>query len=267
MSEDLQNNQPDKTSLQNDTPDISTTPGQITAAADSGLAEEELILEKTAIIAQTPEETEPEPAKPTPAYKSFWREVLETVLLTILIFFMVKSLIANFRILGSSMEPNFHTGQLVLVNKAAYFHFDINAWVRLIPGVKAEGQNVVWMFGGPKRGDVIIFEPPDSHDEDYIKRVIGLPGERVEVRDGKVYINGTPIDEPYIKDAPISPYNASVVPPNHLFVMGDNRNGSRDSRSFGMLPIDLIVGKAMLVYFPFDKDWGGVPEVHYAPTS
>lgn len=269
MSEDLQNNQPDKTSLQNDILDTSITPGQITAAADSGLAEEEIILEKTTVIAQTPQESpaETEAPKPTPAYKSFWREVLETVLLTILIFFMVKGLIANFRILGSSMEPNFHTGQLVLVNKAAYFHFDINAWVRLIPGVKAEGQNVVWMFGGPKRGDVIIFEPPDSHDEDYIKRVIGLPGERVEVRDGKVYINGTPIDEPYIKDAPISPYNASVVPPNHLFVMGDNRNGSRDSRSFGMLPIDLIVGKAMLVYFPFDKDWGGVPEVHYAPTS
>jgi signal peptidase I len=193
--------------------------------------------------------------------KSFWREVLETVILTILIFFLVKSLIQNFRIQGSSMEPSFHTNQLLLVNKAAYFHFDSNAWLRLVPGVKAEGTNVVWIFGGPHRGDVVVFEPPDVPTEDYIKRVIGLPGDKVEIRDGTVYVNDKPLTENYIKEKPFNAYGPVVVPPNALFVLGDNRNASRDSRIFGFLPFDKIVGKAMFVYWPFGKDWGVVPEV------
>lgn len=228
-----------------------TTAGIVTAAADSSLDS-----------SSSPPVTKPTTQLPV---KSFWREVLETVLLTIIIFFMVKSLIANFRILGSSMEPSFHTEQLVLVNKAAYFHFDTNAWTRLIPGIQPNlNQDLFWTFGGPKRGDVVIFEPPDSINEDYIKRVIGLPGDRVEVKGGKVYLNEQAIDEPYIKEAPYSPYAATVVPPNNLFVMGDNRNASRDSRSFGMLPVDKIVGKALFVYWPSGDKWGVVPEVEYA---
>ncbi len=216
---------------------------------------------------QTLEDAEPPattPAEILPglvATKSFWREVLETVLLTIIIFFLVKGLVANFRIQGSSMEPSFHTNQLVLVNKAAYFHFDLSSWARLIPGGQSQKSNVVWVFGGPKRGDVVVFEPPDVHDEDYIKRVIGLPGDKVEVKGGKVYVNDIALEEPYIKEAPFSPYNVTIVPPNNLFVLGDNRNASRDSRSFGMLPVDKIVGKAMMVYWPFGDKWGIVPEL------
>lgn len=234
------------------------------AAADAGvdpqeaLTEVQVLTEDPALAAPTP----PAPPVPPPT-KSFWREVLETVLLTIMIFFLVKGLVANFRILGTSMEPNFHTDQLVLVNKAAYFHLDINDWLKLIPGVHPDGQKVVWLFGGPQRGDVVIFEPPDVVNEDYIKRVIGLPGDKVEVKSGKVYVNDKPLNEPYIREAPFSPYNATVVPPNHLFVMGDNRNASRDSRSFGMLPVDLIVGKALMVYWPTGPQWGPIPEVKY----
>ncbi|HEX2909806.1 MAG TPA: signal peptidase I [Chloroflexia bacterium] len=212
------------------------------------------------------EEASPEKVEASKAHrhvKSFWREVLETVLLTIMIFFLVKGVVANFRIQGSSMEPSFHTNQLVLVNKASYFHFDVNSWLRLVPGVHPNGENVVWMFGGPHRGDVVIFQPPDALDEDYIKRVIGLPGDTVEIKGGKVYVNNVPLDEPYIREAPFSPFNATKVPPNHLFVMGDNRNASRDSRSFGMLPVDEIVGKALLVYWPIGDKWGPVPEVKY----
>lgn len=231
------------------------TPGVITPAADSSLDEQTLEPGQDAPQEETP--------LAPPPVKSFWREVLETVLLTIMIFFLVKGLVANFRIQGSSMEPSFHTNQLVLVNKASYFHVDLSAWSRLIPGVEAKGQNVVWMFGGPKRGDVVIFEPPDSHNEDYIKRVVGMPGDTVEVRGGKVYVNNQILEESYIRDAPFSPYNATKVPPNHLFVLGDNRNASRDSRSFGMLPVDQIVGKAMVVYWPLGTDWGPVPDVTY----
>lgn len=207
--------------------------------------------------------TEPQAPAVSRHVKSFWREVLETVLLTVMIFFLVKGLVANFRILGTSMEPNFHTDQLVLVNKAAYFHVDINSWLKLIPGVHPEGNSITWLFGGPKRGDVVIFEPPDVVNEDYIKRVIGLPGDKVEVKNGKVYINDIALDEPYIREAPFSPFPAAVVPSGHLFVMGDNRNASRDSRSFGMLSIDLVVGKALMVYWPSGPQWGLVPEVKY----
>lgn len=251
-------------------------PAHRPGAADAGLDPQLELAPAQVVTGEAPveieEAAEPVPAEPVPAgpvapapppAKSFWREVLETVLLTVMIFFLVKGLVANFRILGTSMEPNFHTDQLVLVNKAAYFHVDINDWLKLIPGVHPDGQNMVWLFGGPHRGDVLIFEPPDVVNEDYIKRVIGLPGDKVEVKSGKVYVNDKAIDEPYIREAPFSPFAATVVPPNHLFVMGDNRNASRDSRSFGMLPIDLIVGKALMVYWPTGPQWGLVPEVKY----
>ncbi len=281
MSEKLEDNQP-VTPLKNGypargahlTPENDLEAGlpsnQSHPAADAGsgsplaTATAQLLTGDAAAVAEEVAPVEPEaPAAPPVHVKSFWREVLETVLLTVMIFFLVKGLVANFRILGTSMEPNFHTDQLVLVNKAAYFHVDVNSWLKLIPGVHPDSQNITWLFGGPKRGDVVIFEPPDVVNEDYIKRVIGLPGDKVEVKNGKVYINGTALDEPYIREAPFSPYNATVVPPGHLFVMGDNRNASRDSRSFGMLPIDLIVGKALMVYWPTGPQWGVVPDVKY----
>jgi len=196
-------------------------------------------------------------------HKSFWREVLETVILTILIFFLAQSLIQPFRIQGSSMEPTFHTDQLLMVNKAAYFHFDVSPWLRLIPGVKAEGSSNWWVFGGPKRGDVVVFEYPRDPSQDYIKRVIGFPGEKIEVRAGVVYVNDQPLVEPYIKDAALSPYGPMVVPDGTFFVLGDNRNGSSDSRAWGFLPIDRIIGKAMIAYWPFGKGWGLVNEVGY----
>ncbi len=235
------------------TPLPSVTTPAADASVDEAIASSDApLVEEEAAVAPT-----------HPPAKTFWREVLETVLLTIMIFFLVKGLVANFRIQGSSMEPSFHTNQLVLVNKASYFHFDVSSWARLIPGVQPSQNNNVWIFGGPKRGDVVIFEPPDVLDEDYIKRVIGLPGDKVEVKGGKVYVNDLALDELYIREAPYSPYSATVVPANNLFVMGDNRNASRDSRSFGMLPVDKIVGKAMIVYWPFGDKWGPVPEVKY----
>ncbi len=239
-------------------------PGLVTAAADA--AEDSQVIDETVPLAQNETDGVTEaPVITGKRRKSFWREVLETVILTILIFFMVKSLIQNFRIQGSSMEPNFHTNQLLLVNKASYFHFDANAWLRIIPWVKADGTNVVWIFGGPHRGDVLVLEPPDVPTEDYIKRVIGLPGDRLEVRDGTVYINDKPLKEPYIKEKPYNTYGPVTVPSGNVFVMGDNRNASRDSRVFGFLPFDKIVGKAMFVYWPFGAQWGAVPDTSYEP--
>ncbi len=228
------------------------------ALAPATLAEPELTGEVAPVAGN------PVVVAPVRRTKSFWREILETVIMTIVIFFIIKSLIANFRIVGTSMEPNFHTNQLILVNKASYFHFDVNAWLRFIPGVNANGTNELWLFGGAHRGDVIVLEPPDAPTDDYIKRVIGLPGEKIEVKGGQVYINDKVLVESYIQDKPFSPYGPAVVPVNSFFVMGDNRNGSRDSRSFGFLPFDKVVGKAMIVYWPSGSGWGPIADPHYS---
>lgn len=227
-----------------------------------------------AVATPAENEAEEEEVKPTKHRKSFWREVLETIILTVLIFFLVKSLIQNFRIQGTSMEPNFHTGQFILVNKVAYFHVDTNALLRIIPGVKAEGTNNVWLFGGPHRGDVIVFIYPNPNPkapvDDYIKRVIGLPGECVAVHKNIAYINGKPLSEPYIRqEAAFTPdfpspsmTDCEKVPQDELFVLGDNRNGSSDSRAWGFLPIDNIIGKAWFDYWPFGQSgWGFIPEI------
>lgn len=247
------------------------------AAADSEIApvrSQTPLLDTNSAPVKTEVEAENEEIKPAKHRKSFWREVLETIILTVLIFFLVKSLVQNFRIQGTSMEPNFHTGQFVLVNKVAYFRVDTNAILRIIPGVKAEGTNNVWLFGGPHRGDVIVFIYPNPNPnapiDDYIKRVIGLPGECVAVHQNIAYINGHALSEPYIRqesaavpDFPSPSMSDCVkVPDNELFVLGDNRNGSSDSRSWGFLPDDNIIGKAWFDYWPFGQQgWGFIPEI------
>jgi signal peptidase I len=156
------------------------------------------------------------------------RELIETVVLSLVIFLLIRQVVQNYRIESHSMEPNFYEGQFILVNKLAY------------------------RLGEPARGDVIVFHNPDNPEEDYIKRVIGLPGDSVELHDQKVYINGEVLPEPFDQNvmSPGTVYGPIVVEPDHLFVMGDNRPNSRDSRGFGQLPEELIVGKAWVRVWP-----------------
>lgn len=156
------------------------------------------------------------------------RELAETVVLSLVIFLLIRQVVQNYRIESHSMEPNFYEGQFILVNKLAY------------------------RLGSPSRGEVVVFHNPNNTDEDYIKRIIGLPGDTLEIRDQVVYVNGEPLDEQYGMN-PIPPgtyYGPTVIEPNHLFVMGDNRPNSKDSRSFGALSEDLVVGKAWLRVWP-----------------
>jgi signal peptidase I len=198
------------------------------------------------------------------------RELLETVIYVLLVFFVVRGVIQNFKIEGQSMEPSFHGGQFILVNKLVYFHFDLNAPLRLIPGNSELPRRMIYPFTLPQRGDVVVFEYPNDLSKDYIKRVIALPGERVEIIDGRVLVNGVELDEPYLHDTITTcrfsdPCSAGpvVVKPGTVFVMGDNRTNSSDSREWDSLPLDRVIGRAWISYWP-QEYWGAVPQVRYA---
>jgi len=171
--------------------------------------------------------------------KTVVKEVIETVVLTLVIFFLIQTVVRNFRVVGTSMEPNLHNGQYLIIDKLSY------------------------RFGKPQQGDVVVFEPPNRPGEDYVKRVIGLPGDLVEIRPGEVLVNGVPLVEPWVV-RPGSYYMAPVrVGPDEYFVLGDNRNSSSDSHSWGDVPAGNIVGRALVCYWP-PSEWGLVTRV--APT-
>ncbi|HLH62456.1 MAG TPA: signal peptidase I [Ktedonobacteraceae bacterium] len=164
---------------------------------------------------------------------SFSREILETVALTVLIFLAIRFTVQNFQVDGPSMRPGLHTGEYVLVNKLAY------------------------TFHQPARGDVIVFELPGDPSENLIKRVIGLPGDKLVITPNSVTINGVTINEPYISAPNGLPAETVTVPANEYFVMGDNRPVSDDSRDWGFLPRDDIIGEAVMVYWPI-SDWESI---------
>lgn len=197
-------------------------------------------------VPQVPVEGE-QPIAETAATKfSIWSlvyEILETVVLAAIIWLAVNFATARFIVEGSSMEPNFHTGQMLIVSRLSY------------------------KLSTPQRGDVIVFQYPDNPVDDYIKRVIGVPGDTVEIRDSHVLINGQAIAEPYLtNDTTETQRGKWVVPSDSYFVMGDNRPHSSDSRSWGMLSREFIIGKAWISYWP-PKLWGLIPQVSYNAVS
>lgn len=160
------------------------------------------------------------------------REIIETLLLTFFIFWIVNSLVGRYRIDGSSMNPTLFDGQYLLINNVSYF------------------------LDEPDHGDIIVFQHP-RNDLNLIKRVIGVPGDHIVVRERQVTVNDRLLEEPYIQAAPT--YSGEwTVPDNTYFVLGDNRNNSSDSHQWEYLPDDNILGKAMIVYWP-PKDWTAVP--------
>jgi signal peptidase I len=165
----------------------------------------------------------------------FIREVLETVVPAVMIALLINLFMAQAtRVYGQSMEPNLHTDQRLIVEKLSY---------HLHP---------------PRRGDVIVMKLNHDESELLIKRVIALPGERLEIKEGRVFINGEPLDEPYLDQFTEGQMAPKVVPPLQVFVMGDNRGFSNDSRSFGMVNFSDIIGRAWLSYWP-PESFGPVP--------
>lgn len=173
-------------------------------------------------------------------------ETLEAIALAILIFMAVRAVGQNFIVDGSSMQPTFLSNELLIVNRLAYRDVALS-WM---PGLDEDH----WRpFGEPQQGDVVVFAFPGDETRDFIKRVVAVPGQTVEIRDGTVIVDELPLTEPYLDHAWGGNLPAQVVPEGSLFVMGDNRNNSFDSRSWGMLEQRLIVGRAELRYWPFER--------------
>ncbi len=194
------------------------------------------------------------------------RDIVETLLLTVLIFLSVRAVVQSFQVEGESMMPSLETRQLLLVNKAAYWRLDWLPQASASVGATAPAPSGRFLFGPPQRGEVIVFEAPGDRDRDYIKRVIGVPGDVVVIRDGAVYLNGRLLQEPYLPGGAVTHLTRSdqknrwKVPQGSLFVLGDNRFNSLDSRDWGYLPVENVVGRAVWAYWPLDK-WGGLPRM------
>ncbi len=166
------------------------------------------------------------------------REVVETVVLALVMLVILQLLIRNFRVEGHSMDPNLQDGQYLMIDKLSYhLPFDLRP---------------------PRRGDVVVFVPPTQPNKDFVKRIIGLPGDTVEIQRGAVYINGELLPNNFGARLDQSSMSAATVPDGFLFVLGDNRPNSNDSRNWGMLAADNVVGKAWVSYWPPDT-WGIIP--------
>ena len=163
--------------------------------------------------------------------KTFLREILVTLILAVVIFFTLQATIQSFIIVGSSMEPSLHEGQRLIIIK------------------------VIYAFHEPEGGDIIVFRPPDNPQVEYIKRIIAVPGDTIEIKDEAVYVNGLQLNEPYIKAPPKYTMRGEKIPLNKYFVLGDNRNNSNDSHNGWTVPRKSMIGKAWLSIWP-PSEWG-----------
>jgi signal peptidase I len=197
------------------------------------------------MLQETPAQTTGVSELPRPRLhrRGFLRELIDTVVLIGAIYALVNLASVRFIVEGPSMQPNFETGQFLIVSRINY------------------------LLGEPQRGDIVVFHPPGkpSDEPPYIKRVIGLPGETVEIRNAHVYINGIELSEPYINE-PCIPARCEdqtwELGSDEFFVMGDNRNHSSDSRAFGPVKHDTVIGEALVRYWP-PKDWGIVSQIAF----
>src|SRR5436190_18352594 len=173
----------------------------------------------------------------TSAASSLLRELVEVVALAVILYFGISFAVQAVHVEGLSMYATLEDNDYLIANKIDY------------------------RLHAPQRGDIVILRPPTNNTTDFIKRIIALPGERLLIRDGVVYINGHRLDEPYLPEAwtlqtnpqPWSIGEGAVIPPNQYFVMGDNRNKSQDSRFFGTITRDWIDGKAWFRIWPLDN--------------
>ena len=194
--------------------------------------------------------------------RSVFREYFEALLWAVVLALVIRTFVVQaFKIPSGSMKPTLLVGDHLLVSKSSY-------------GIKLPfSEKVVIPIGQPERGDIVVFRFPEDRDKDFIKRVIGLPGDTIELRNKQVYINGKPLDDPWgrYSDRVILPpgiqprdnFGPVTVPADQYFVMGDNRDNSQDSRFWfggkgGFVPIQDILGRAVVIYWSWEDDTFGV---------
>jgi signal peptidase I len=182
-----------------------------------------------------------QPKEKRSGFLRFLVDILETLVLSVVLFVSINMISARIRVDGASMEPTLVSGEYVIVNRLSY------------------------RLGSPQRGDIIVFHFPRDPKEEYIKRIIGLPGDEVDVKNGAVYVNGQLLNESYLK-VKMDYLGTWSVPEGQLFVLGDNRNNSSDSHDWGTVPMDYVVGKAVLVYWP-PPAWGLIDHVPLANAA
>ena len=217
--------------------------------------------------------TTPAPARgaePGGFRKSNAREYFESIVVAVILALFVRTWVVQaFKIPTGSMENNLLIGDHLLVNKFVF-----------APTASAL-ERALMPVTDVRRGDIVVFKYPEDPERDFIKRVIGLPGETLELREKRVYINGTMLDEPYVHFLELpgatafheltsfdvkTSYGPVTIPPGHLFVMGDNRDNSQDSRYWGFLPAPYVKGKALVVYWSYDSEGPGAGANVFART-
>ncbi len=181
---------------------------------------------------------------------SLFREVLEAVVMAVLVFILIQTSLQNFKVEGYSMRPTLLEGQYLLVNKLVYFRLDQERLARIVPFWRVNEPEERFAIHPPHRGEVIVFHFPEDPTRDFVKRVIGVPGDRISLRNGEVFLNGSRLEEPYITSKGNSNADVVELEEREYFVLGDNRRGSNDSRNWGPVPEENILGKVWLVYWP-----------------
>ena len=182
------------------------------------------------------------------------REIIEAVVLATVVFMLLQVTVRNFKVDGSSMDPTLEDGQYLLVNRLVYLRVELDRLAKIVPFWKAGEGSSRHAIHAPKRGEVIVFEFPDSNPnnsrKDFVKRVVGLPGETMRMFDGKVFVNEEVLDEQYLSQKDHSNASEVTLGEGEYYVLGDNRTHSNDSRSWGAVPEANIRGKVWMVYWP-----------------
>ncbi len=180
------------------------------------------------------------------------RELIETVLLVLLVFMTIRVMVHNYQVEGLSMYPSLDNGEFLIVNRWSYSWINLSRFSKVIPGWDVSQNSRKFIFGEIKHGDIVVFKDPVGGNKELIKRVIGLPGDTLEIISGRVYIDGYLLEEPYLNQYWKGDYPVIVIPDGFIYVLGDNRNNSLDSRSIniGLVPITNIAGKAIFLYWP-----------------
>ncbi len=199
-------------------------------------------------------------SQPTATMRVLVRDLIQTVILALIIFLAFRSVVQNYRVEGPSMEPTVSGGQHLMVNRLVYLRFDSADLPDFLPFVNGETRQSVYAFHPPRRGEVVVFRFPDE-ERDFVKRIVGMPGDTVEIRGGEVFVNGEALDEPYVTHPDSDNMRPITVGAGSYFVLGDNRRRSDDSRPRGTgsasqwrpVPADSIVGRAWLRYWPFTE--------------